>query len=171
MQSDEWLRFKGLVIWFLFGWLESELKGWTRNKHIYTSICHNLTQTLSQLNQYKLHCWLSNTLVYDLSHFLPDNSNLWPRCVFFKVFPLIYYLCYVIWIMHAFELRFELCNSAGSSLAQDRGRLESKIEALNSEVAILKKNLEVKLSRKITLSVLLLVCCCKVEYVWIPTDF
>lgn len=30
----------------------------------------------------------------------------------------------------------------GSSLAQDRGRLESKIEALNSEVAILKKNLE-----------------------------
>lgn len=73
--------------------------------------------------------------------------------------------------MHAFELRIELCNSAGSSLTQDRGRLESKIEALNSEVAILKKNLEVKLSRKITLSVLLLVCCCKVEYVWIPTDF
>ncbi|XP_062611366.1 leucine-rich repeat and coiled-coil domain-containing protein 1-like isoform X2 [Saccostrea cucullata] len=30
----------------------------------------------------------------------------------------------------------------GSSLAQDRGRLESKIEALNSEVTILKKNLE-----------------------------
>lgn len=30
----------------------------------------------------------------------------------------------------------------GSSLAQDRGRLESKIEAFNSEVTILKKNLE-----------------------------
>lgn len=59
--------------------------------------------------------------------------------------------------MHAFELQFELCNSAGSSLAQDRGRLESKIEALNSEVTILKKNLEVKLSRKITLSVLSLI--------------
>lgn len=30
----------------------------------------------------------------------------------------------------------------GSSLAQDRGRLESKIEVLNSEVSMLKKNLE-----------------------------
>lgn len=122
------------------------------NRHIYTSICHNLTQTFSLLNQYKLHSNLWYRIFYLIIW------NLWPQCVFLKVFSLIYYLCYIIWIMHAFELQFELCNSAGSSLAQDRGRLESKIEAFNSEVTILKKNLEVKLSRKITLSVLSLIC-------------
>lgn len=122
------------------------------NRHIYTSICHNLTQTFSLLNQYKLHSNLWYRIFYLIIW------NLWPQCVFLKVFSLIYYLCYVICIMHAFELQFELCNSAGSSLAQDRGRLESKIEAFNSEVTILKKNLEVKLSRKITLSVLSLIC-------------
>lgn len=126
--------------------------GIARNRHIYTSICHNLTQTFSLLNQYKLHSNLWHRIFYLIIW------NLWPQCVFLKVFSLIYYLCYVIWIMHAFELQFELCNSAGSSLAQDRGRLESKIEAFNSEVTILKKNLEVKLSRKITLSVLSLIC-------------
>lgn len=126
--------------------------GIARNKHMYTSICHNLTQTFSLLNQYKLHSNLWHRTFY------LRIWNLWPQCVFLKVFSLIYYLCYVICIMHAFELQFELCNSAGSSLAQDRGRLESKIEAFNSEVTILKKNLEVKLSRKITLSVLSLIC-------------
>lgn len=126
--------------------------GIARNKHIYTSISHNLTQTFSLLNQYKLHSNLWHRIFYLIIW------NLWPQCVFLKVFSLIYYLCYIIWIMHAFELQFELCNSAGSSLAQDRGRLESKIEAFNSEVTILKKNLEVKLSRKITLSVLSLIC-------------
>ena len=33
---------------------------------------------------------------------------------------------------------------SGSSLAQDRGRLEAKIEALTSEVSYLKKQLEVR---------------------------
>lgn len=124
----------------------------TQQAYIYTSVCHNLTQTFSLLNQYKLHSNLWHRIFYLIIW------NLWPQCVFLKVFSLIYYLCYVICIMHAFELQFELCNSAGSSLAQDRGRLESKIEAFNSEVTILKKNLEVKLSRKITLSVLSLIC-------------
>jgi hypothetical protein len=44
----------------------------------------------------------------------------------------------------------------GSSLAQDRGRLESKIEAQSSEIVTLKKNMEVSVSRGTTLSILIL---------------
>lgn len=73
--------------------------GIARNKHMYTSICHNLTQTFSLLNQYKLHSNLWHRTFY------LRIWNLWPQCVFLKVFSLIYYLCYVICIMHAFELR------------------------------------------------------------------
>lgn len=127
------------VIWFLLGWLESHATS------IYIPQYVTIWRRLSHSN-----------LWYRIFYLI--IWNLWPQCVFLKVFSLIYYLCYVICIMHAFELQFELCNSAGSSLAQDRGRLESKIEAFNSEVTILKKNLEVKLSRKITLSVLSLIC-------------
>ena len=42
---------------------------------------------------------------------------------------------------------FVCCHILGVSLAQDRGRMEAKIEALSSEVATLKKHLEVCTSK------------------------
>jgi hypothetical protein len=46
----------------------------------------------------------------------------------------------VLWTQSSFIFKLFL----GSSLAQDRGRLEAKIETLNSEVITLKKTLNVR---------------------------
>ena len=56
-----------------------------------------------------------------------------------------------------FYILYFISYISGASLAQDRGRLESKIESLQYEIATLKKHLEVGLFKSLNLILLNLV--------------